>query len=178
MGKRPIKTRKLTTLCFEPGSYLSISRLSHVSNHQQYAEGFLLFNPSGSQVPAGKQFKIVLADDEKPILGIYSKILSRSGFMVTRTFENGKDLLDFIKMNSLPELEPDVIVSDLRMPVMDGIEAAKRIRSIKPKIKIILASAYDTPNEDVGLFDAILKKPFGSKELVDTVSRCIDFEYH
>jgi CheY-like chemotaxis protein len=156
---------------------LPTSDLSHVSNCQQASEGFLPFNPSRSQAQDSKQFKIVIAEDEKTILNVYSNILSRSGFIVTRTFENGKDLVDFVKVNSHPELEPDVIVTDLRMPIMDGIEAAKRIRSTKPKINIILTTAYETPKEDVGLFDAILKKPFGKKELIEALSRCLDFEY-
>ena len=125
---------------------------------------------------SSKEFKVVLAEDETPILGIFSNILSRSGFRVTGTFENGKDLVDFIKMNTDPELEPDIVVTDLRMPEMDGVEAAKSIRATKPKIKIILASAYEVPPDEIGSFDATLKKPFSKNELIETISRCLDEE--
>lgn len=131
-------------------------------------------SPSSPQTPKAKQFNVVIAEDERDLLGVFSSILSRSGFRVTRTFENGRDLVNFIKMNLDQEAQPDLIVTDLRMPLKDGIEASIEIRAIKPTIKIILASAYEVPREATELFDAILKKPFSKSDLIETVSRCLN----
>jgi len=124
--------------------------------------------------PVSRNTRVIIAEDENEILKLYTHLLSRAGFNVTRTFDNGRDLAEFVSNNTVLELEPDVIVTDLRMPRMDGVEATRTIRATKPKMKIILASAYDLPEDAASLFDAILRKPFGSNELVDTVSRCVN----
>jgi CheY-like chemotaxis protein len=116
--------------------------------------------------------KVAIAEDEKPILAIYKRILEISGFDVLGPFSNGKELTDYVLSNNNdPLAEPDVIIVDLRMPIMDGLEAARIIRAAKPNIKIILASAYDAPQSSADLFDCILKKPIGKKELLEAVSR-------
>ena len=122
--------------------------------------------------------KVLIAEDEIPILEICSRILSRSGFYVSKTFDNGKDLVEFVSNNNNggPLSMPDVIVTDFRMPIMDGIEAAKIIRTIKPEIKMILASAYDVPRDAIELFDAVLRKPFGKKQLIESVSRSVGLD--
>jgi CheY-like chemotaxis protein len=119
---------------------------------------------------ARRPIKVVLAEDERELLVVFSNILSRSGISVIRTFENGKDLVEFVTTNSDSDLEPDVVITDLRMPVIDGIEAAKKIRAAKPWIKIILASAYEVPAAGAEWFHAILKKPFSRKDLIEAVT--------
>jgi CheY-like chemotaxis protein len=120
--------------------------------------------------------RVAIAEDEMSLLAIYKRILSISGFDVSRSFDNGKDLSEFVLGNNDLLSEPDVIIVDLRMPIMDGIEAAKIIRAAKPNIKIILASAYEAPQGSIELFDSILRKPVGRKELIDTVSQVLDHE--
>ena len=61
---------------------------------------------------------------------------------------NGKEACDFVKNNV-----PDIILMDVRMPVMDGVEAVKHIKADFPLIKIIMLSTYD---EDEFVRDAIL----------------------
>lgn len=145
--------------------------------NRQDSAGSIPYGGASLQIPASKAFKVILAEDEKPILGMYSGILSRSGFLVIKSFENGRDLADFVELNADPELNPDVVITDFRMPIMDGVEASKRIRAAKPAIKIILASAYDLSMDDMGLFDVVLKKPFGKKELLGAVSQCLDLGF-
>ena len=79
-------------------------------------------------------------------------------------------MVHFITKNADPSLKLDLVIIDYRMPKMNGIDAAKIIRAFDPEIKIILASAYDVPS-DAGqnFFDAVLKKPFSGKKLVDTI---------
>jgi CheY-like chemotaxis protein len=132
--------------------------------------------PSFAPDPRRKDFNIALAEDEKSVLRVMSNILARAGFLVNRTFANGRDLAEFVEMNQEPDVEPDLIITDLRMPLVDGIEAARQIKKSKPRVKIVLASAYDIPAEHAELFDAVLKKPFGAKDLVRTVSRVLNLE--
>jgi len=120
-----------------------------------------------------KGIKIAIAEDEKSIQNVYSLIIQNAGFVLAKAFDNGKSLSEFVGTNTDFSLEPDIVITDLRMPVMDGIEAAKVIRAIKPKIKIILATAYDVPADSVILFDAILRKPFGKKEMIEAVYRSL-----
>ena len=119
-----------------------------------------------------KVVKVAIAEDEPSVRIIYARILSDSGFSVM-SFEDGERLVEFIEKNTDLTEVPDVIITDYRMPKMDGIQAAHAIRATKPAVKVILASAYDVPKDAVGLFDVILKKPFGKKELLEAVSRCL-----
>ena len=121
-----------------------------------------------------KIVRIVVAEDEPDVQAVYSLILRSSGFSVTKMFDNGKDLVDFLRRSFDPETEPDLVITDLRMPRMDGIEAAKNIRTLRPHIKIIMATAYDIPNDSIPIFDGVLRKPFRKKELIEAIARCLD----
>lgn len=86
-----------------------------------------------------KMYKLAICDDEKRTLNQLSKIIDWNsfGFEVTATFSNGSDALEYIQKYGL-----DAVISDIKMPVMDGIELAKRIHSDYPEIKVLLISAY------------------------------------
>lgn len=83
--------------------------------------------------------KLAVADDQ---------VMFRKGLrLLLRTFDkveliieanNGQELLDAIAKN-----QPDIILLDLRMPVMDGLEATEKIKATYPDIKIILLTSYD-----------------------------------
>jgi CheY-like chemotaxis protein len=135
-----------------------------------------LHSTNSSEV--SRTVRIIIAEDETNVQRIYSILLKSSGFAVTKTFDNGKDLADFMGNNIDPNLEPDLIITDLRMPRMDGIEASKIIRAIKPQMKIILATAYDVPKDAVSLFEVVLRKPFGKKEMFEAVFRCVNHAHH
>ncbi|MEK3916019.1 response regulator [Paenibacillus sp. FSL H7-0331] len=87
--------------------------------------------------------------------------------------ENGKEALDFMKT-----LQPDIIISDIEMPVMDGFEMVRMVRQLYPQIKIIFSSLY---NEFEYAKDAMylggygyLLKPVDPKELLQCVSAVTD----
>ena len=85
-------------------------------------------------------FSIILADDEPNILyGMQKGIDWESlGFSVVGTAQNGKEVLDM-----MDEFHPDLVISDIKMPFMDGLELAKNIHENYMNTKVILFSGWD-----------------------------------
>ncbi len=85
-------------------------------------------------------YKIMLVDDEEEVrTSIIRKIdWQDAGFEVIGDAENGKEALEKIEQN-----EPDVVLTDIRMPYMDGLEMAENIRQRYPSIKIVIFSGFD-----------------------------------
>lgn len=85
-------------------------------------------------------YRIILVDDEEEVRkSIIRKIDWASvGFTVVGDAENGEDALE-----KLEALEPDVVLTDIRMPYMDGLTLAERIRQKYPSMKIVIFSGYD-----------------------------------
>ena len=85
-------------------------------------------------------YKIMLVDDEEEVRkNIIRKIdWADAGFEVIGDAENGKDALEKIEQN-----EPDVVLTDIRMPYMDGLTMAEVIRQTYPSIKVVIFSGYD-----------------------------------
>ena len=70
------------------------------------------------------------------------------------------------------ELAPHVVIMDPSMPVMNGLQAAKRIRRLAPSTKIILFSIHDAPmSARDSVADALVSKASGRKELIPTIER-------
>lgn len=85
-------------------------------------------------------YRIILVDDEEEVRkSIIRKIDWTSvGFTVVGDAENGEEALEKIE-----GLEPDVVLTDIRMPYMDGLTLAERIRQKYPSMKIVIFSGYD-----------------------------------
>ncbi len=85
-------------------------------------------------------YQILLVDDEEEVRkGIIRKInWEQLGFSVVGDAENGKDALEKIE-----QLEPNVVLTDIRMPYMDGLALAEKIRQKYPSIKILIFSGFD-----------------------------------
>lgn len=71
-----------------------------------------------------RTFSIILADDEQNILYGMQKGINweKLGFIVAGTAQNGKEVLEM-----MDELHPDLVISDIKMPFMDGLELAKML---------------------------------------------------
>lgn len=86
-----------------------------------------------------KQTKIMLVDDHQFIIdGIKTRLESIANFKIVAEAENGKEAVEKLK-----EVNPDIIIMDVEMPVMNGFEATQKILSQYPEIKIIALSTYD-----------------------------------
>ncbi|MEG0369354.1 MAG: response regulator, partial [Hungatella sp.] len=85
-------------------------------------------------------YRIILVDDEEEVRkGIIRKInWEDAGFQVVGDAENGEDALEKIEI-----LEPDVVLTDIRMPYMDGLLLTEKIRQQYPAIKVLIFSGFD-----------------------------------
>jgi DNA-binding NarL/FixJ family response regulator len=88
--------------------------------------------------------RVLLADDHPVILeGIGAVITLQEDMEVAGEASNGQETLDLYR-----QLKPDIVLMDLQMPVMDGVEVTKAIRSEFPRARIIVLSAHDG-DEDI-----------------------------
>src|SRR5437667_2761310 len=85
------------------------------------------------------QTRILLVDDEPGILETLSDILVAEGYVVVSALE-GEDAVDIASL-----FTPDVVVTDLRLPGLDGITTVERIRDLLPMVDAVLVSAYLSP---------------------------------
>ncbi|MFW6284847.1 MAG: response regulator [Bacillota bacterium] len=82
--------------------------------------------------------KILLVDDDKDVLRSLDIIFSsEKDFTITAQAQNGKEAIACIE-----KAVPDIVLMDIRMPVMDGIEATDRIKSRWPGVKVIMLTTF------------------------------------
>lgn len=85
-------------------------------------------------------YKLILVDDEEEVRqGIIQKIeWEKYGFEIIGEVENGREALDLIEKNI-----PDVVITDIKMPIMDGLELSSILKENFPVIKIIILTGFD-----------------------------------
>jgi len=90
-----------------------------------------------------KDLQVLIIEDEQLLNEAYARVLSAANISLLRAY-NGKEALEILKAE-----KPDIILLDLRMPVMDGIEFLKKLRPKDnlPETKIIVFSNYDDQHE-------------------------------
>jgi DNA-binding response OmpR family regulator len=119
-----------------------------------------------------KDKSVLIVDDEKNIRLTLSQALEILR-VETDTAANGEEALA-----KLREREFGLILLDLKMPGMDGMEVLRRVREIRPDIRIIILTAYGTVESAVeaiklGAADFI-QKPFAAEEIRELISRVLD----
>ncbi|MGF6376790.1 two-component system response regulator HydG [Clostridiales Family XIII bacterium PM5-7] len=97
-------------------------------------------------------YRILIVDDEQEYQKVVAMILGRAGY-TTSTCHNGLEALDYIKEN-----EVSLVITDLRMPKMDGVELIKSLKETVPELDIIVMTAYGSIESAV---DAI---KYGAKD--------------
>jgi len=117
------------------------------------------------------KYKILITDDEKKIRNILKDILDDEGYQ-TFLAENGQEALKILGQNRI-----DLMLLDLRMPGMDGIEVLREIQQKKEKPEVIIISAHGTVQKAVqavqlGAFDFI-EKPVEIDRLLITVNNAL-----
>jgi two-component system response regulator YesN len=119
--------------------------------------------------------KLLIVDDNAILIeGICRNIdYSRLNVEICATLTSGAQVLEILSTNDV-----DLIISDIRMPGMTGLEMAREVVKIKPGIKIILISAYDDFNYAkeairVGAFDYV-EKPLDYSYLSNVIAKAVD----
>jgi signal transduction histidine kinase/ActR/RegA family two-component response regulator len=114
--------------------------------------------PTPATETRGHGEHVLCVDDEEAIVDVATQLLQRLGYRVTGVEDAGRALEDF---RSRP-YEYAVVVTDLSMPGLSGIELARRIRAIRPGLPIVLTSGYMRPEEietarGLGAVEIVLK---------------------
>lgn len=113
--------------------------------------------------------KVLLVDDEKDFLETLSERMSGKGLDVT-TSSNPKEALEIARNQPL-----DVIVLDLRMPEMDGMEFLRQVKEGRPELQVILLTGHATVDKGIeaiklGALD-VLEKPANFGTLLERIER-------
>jgi two-component system, cell cycle response regulator CpdR len=116
--------------------------------------------------------RILLAEDDDSMRGFLERALEKAGYEVV-AFDNGRDALDRLGQEPFT-----LLLTDIVMPQMDGIELARRAGELDPALKIMFITGFAavTLNTDQQApKDArVLSKPFHLKDLVGEVDRLLD----
>lgn len=110
--------------------------------------------------------KVLVVDDEPQILDVVSKYLTREGFQISIA-RDGEAALTTFNAN-----KPDLVVLDLMLPKVDGLDVFKRMRSVSAVPVIMLTAKGEETDRIVGLelgADDYITKPFSPRELVARV---------
>lgn len=120
--------------------------------------------------------KIVLIDDDFIILSSTKKFLEKEGFEVN-AFTEANEGMDYITNN-----DADLLISDIMMPFMSGIEILDQVKKIKTELPVILISALDQREVILTAFksgaDDFVRKPVDMEELMIRVMKALpEFDY-
>ncbi len=115
---------------------------------------------------------ILIVDDAAFMRMMIKDILSKNGYIVVGEAENGLKAVEKFK-----ELTPDLVIMDITMPEMDGIQAVKQIKTINSAAKIIMCSAMGQQamvieSIQAGARDFIVK-PFQADRVIEAVKKVV-----
>ena len=113
--------------------------------------------------------KILLVDDDQSIQLLYTEEFSDDGYRVISAY-NGEEGLE--KFN---EERPDLVILDIQMPGMNGIEVLRQMKTVDSSVPVILSSAYQEYKQDLGAWaseEYVVKSP-DITELKNAVKRQI-----
>ena len=125
-----------------------------------------------SQASDPNEISVLVVDDEAPNIDSLRRIFEREGFSV-RTATSGQKALDICRHH-----EVHVVVSDLMMPGMNGIELVKALKTVVPDAEVVLMTAFGTVEKAVeamraGAYDFV-EKPLKRMQMVKTVRKAAE----
>ncbi len=119
------------------------------------------------------QKQVLIADDDASIRSLLRQLLTEEGLTVIDA-ATGVEVVDKVK-----ERSPDLVIMDIRMPELDGIEALSRIKASSPQTAVLVMTAFGSSNAairamELGAYDYITK-PFDLDRITHTVRRVLDY---
>lgn len=116
--------------------------------------------------------KVLLVDDAAFMRMMLKDILTKGGYEIVGEAENG-----LVAVNKYEELAPDLVIMDITMPEMNGLEAIKAIRGKDPQAKVIMCSAM---GQQAMVIEAIqsgakdfVVKPFQADRVLEAVAKAL-----
>jgi DNA-binding NtrC family response regulator len=135
--------------------------------HNDYLTEILFYNGDPLNMP-----KLLIVDDEDSYRHVLKVIFEAEGYQII-TAVDGFSALDYLKSNHC-----DLIISDVRMPDMDGIALLEAVKQVSPDIGVVLMTAFGTINTAREAFklgaDDFIQKPFNNEELKLIVQRTLE----
>jgi DNA-binding NarL/FixJ family response regulator len=118
--------------------------------------------------------KIIIADDHQIIIdGLRMLLGEEDQLQIVGDALNGVTLI-----NKIPKLQPDLVILDLGMPVMDGMEAALKIKELYPTLKILVLTTYSEPHRIKKMLkiniNGYLLKDAGKTKLLEAIYSIMD----
>ena len=126
-----------------------------------------------------EQYKVILVDDEAEVIDIMEAKIrwSELGFEVVGSAKNGVKALELVE-----KLQPDVVLTDIRMPYMDGLELSRKLNQDYPNIYIILCTGFDEfeyAKEAVHLdIKEYLLKPISYPDFLKAANKALQWYEH
>lgn len=106
---------------------------------------------------------IAIAEDESNLSSLFSMLIRSLGYRVEFVADDGNQMVHAVLEEGI---HPDLILMDYRMPVMNGLEAAAKIKEARPLIKIIIVTADDSVRGEVTAAGLLfIQKPFSIQAL-------------
>lgn len=116
--------------------------------------------------------KVLIVDDAAFMRMMIKDILTKNGYEVSAEAENGLKAIEKYK-----EDKPDLVIMDITMPEMDGIESVKKIKNLDPNANIIMCSAMGQQAMVIEAIQAGAKdfivKPFQADRVVEAVKKAV-----
>ncbi len=114
---------------------------------------------------------VLLVDDEALLRRLLSRMLMEAGWTVIQA-ENGQ-----LALEAAREMDRDLalVITDIHMPLMDGLVLARELQSIHPRVPVLYISGRDLPPSlaDSIPEERVLRKPFRTELFIDAVQRLI-----
>ena len=121
-----------------------------------------------------KKERVWIIDDDRAIRWVLEKALKQAD-MEIESFESALGVLDAINRK-----QPDALITDIRMPGMDGLDLLKEIHGKYPKLPVIIMTAHSDLDSAVSAYQGgafeYLPKPFDVDEAVDLVKRAVQYQ--
>lgn len=127
---------------------------------------------SGAPLRAAADATVLVVDDESAVRRFAVRVLERGGFRVIEA-RDGAEALDLVRTGGQ---SLDVVVSDIVMPRVNGVELMQALATTHPELPVILMSGYATAAlSELGIAApcSILNKPFPPDRLLEEVRRCM-----
>lgn len=122
-------------------------------------------------LPPNKDIKILIVDDDPIVLSVMESIIAAHGYPLS-TATDGKQALEVLHKDKF-----SIVITDINMPVMNGMDLLKNVKAEFPKVGVIMVTGY---SEDYSYMDVInagaidfMTKPFNGPELVAKLRRVI-----